>query len=336
MKKKSKVHLKRILLGFLTTTVLINPMFADSVKAKPVIGGVAKTIYDNMVLKNENNPDGKVAAATSSTPVYLSADVESDVVNVVVQNQIIRILDESNGFYKLKYGKGYAWVWKDDFVADDDLVQWIASNPDWYVKNVEVTSEETTMYDWISGEPLGTLQQGDMLQLREISDNYYVVIYTKVSQTGAETNTLVNVAKSDSKLCHKLHVTSFSNAVTRLSSAKMDLIEYACSFVGCPYVWGGSDPNTGADCSGFIQYVFAEFGYDLPRCSWQQAESGVKVEFSDLQPGDLVFYQRGERIGHVALYIGDGLVVQARGKNYNICITPYDYSIPAWAVRIID
>ena len=115
----------------------------------------------------------------------------------------------------------------------------------------------------------------------------------------------------------------------------MDLIDYACSFVGNAYVWGGDDPNTGADCSGFVKYVYNEFGIQLPRRSCDQATIGEEVSFDEMVPGDLVFYKRGDKIGHVAIYIGDGQVVQARGAAYGICITRYDYSTPAFARRVL-
>ena len=94
-----------------------------------------------------------------------------------------------------------------------------------------------------------------------------------------------------------------------------ELIEYALTFVGKPYVWGGTDPNKGADCSGYIQYVYAHFGITIPRTSWLQRGCGKAVSYDKAQPGDILCYE-----GHVALYMGNGMMVHAKGKAYGIVI----------------
>lgn len=119
------------------------------------------------------------------------------------------------------------------------------------------------------------------------------------------------------------------------SSEGERIVSYAKRFVGNPYVWGGTSLTMGCDCSGFVQSVYKQFGYRLPRCSKDQAVTGKEVSFKNLKPGDLLFYYRGSRIGHVTMYIGNGKCVQARGRRYGIVITDYDYNKPAWARRII-
>lgn len=94
-----------------------------------------------------------------------------------------------------------------------------------------------------------------------------------------------------------------------------ELIAYALTFVGKPYVWGGVDPNKGADCSGYIQYVYAHFGITIPRTSWLQRNAGKAVSLDKATPGDILCYE-----GHVALYMGDGMMVHAKGKAYGIVI----------------
>ena len=77
--------------------------------------------------------------------------------------------------------------------------------------------------------------------------------------------------------------------------------EFAQRFVGNPYVWGGTDLNRGADCSGFIGSIYRSFGYKLPRSSSELRSAGRKVSYSQKQPGDIICYN-----GHVAMYIGNG------------------------------
>lgn len=92
-----------------------------------------------------------------------------------------------------------------------------------------------------------------------------------------------------------------------------DVVNYAMQFVGKPYVWGGKDPNTGADCSGFTSYVYAHFGISIPSYSGAQRSCGKEVSYSNAQPGDLICYA-----GHVAIYMGGGKIVHAKGTAYGI------------------
>lgn len=92
------------------------------------------------------------------------------------------------------------------------------------------------------------------------------------------------------------------------------VVNYAMNFVGNPYVWGGKDPNTGADCSGFTSYVYAHFGINIPSYSYSQRSVGQEVSYSNAQAGDLICYA-----GHVAIYMGNGQIVHAKGTAYGIC-----------------
>ena len=104
------------------------------------------------------------------------------------------------------------------------------------------------------------------------------------------------------------------------SGLRSDIIEYAQKFVGNRYVWGGTSLTKGADCSGFVQAVYADFGYSIPRVSRDQASSaGKKVSESDMLPGDLVFYANSRgTVNHVAMYIGNGMIVHAANSRQGI------------------
>ncbi len=91
------------------------------------------------------------------------------------------------------------------------------------------------------------------------------------------------------------------------------VVQYALGFVGNPYVWGGKDPNTGADCSGFTSYVYAHFGISIPSYSYSQRSVGQEVSYANARAGDLICYS-----GHVAIYMGNGQIVHAKGTAYGI------------------
>lgn len=127
---------------------------------------------------------------------------------------------------------------------------------------------------------------------------------------------------------------------TNLSSASADrqkLVKFALQYVGNKYVWGGNSLTDGVDCSGFTQQVYLHFGITLNRCSYQQVNNGQEITFDKLQPGDLVFYYDNglKRIGHVALYIGDGKIVHAQSRKTGIVISNWNYRTPYKAVTIL-
>ncbi len=96
--------------------------------------------------------------------------------------------------------------------------------------------------------------------------------------------------------------------------------EYALQFVGNPYVYGGTSLTGGADCSGFIMSIYAQFGYSLPHSSLSLRSSGVGVSLAEAKAGDIICYQ-----GHVALYIGNGRIVHAKNSKYGIVTDPVYY-----------
>ena len=99
---------------------------------------------------------------------------------------------------------------------------------------------------------------------------------------------------------------SSSDSSSSYSGSGSSVVDYATQFVGNPYVWGGTSLTNGADCSGFVQSVYANFGVSLPRTSYEQQNAGTEVSYADAQPGDLICYG-----GHVAIYMGNGRIVHA-------------------------
>ena len=98
---------------------------------------------------------------------------------------------------------------------------------------------------------------------------------------------------------------------------RADLCAYASIFEGYPYVYGASGPNS-FDCSGFTMYVFAQAGIKLPHGATSQLSYGTEVSRSDLQPGDLVFFQDyGYTASHVGIYIGGDQFIHASSSYYN-------------------
>lgn len=110
---------------------------------------------------------------------------------------------------------------------------------------------------------------------------------------------------------------------------RQEVVDYALSFVGGRYVWGGEDPHSGADCSGFVRYILSNTaGVSMSRSSYDQAREGETVSPEEMQPGDLLFYGNGRRVNHVAMYIGNGQIVHASTAKTGIKVSQWNYRTP--------
>ena len=121
----------------------------------------------------------------------------------------------------------------------------------------------------------------------------------------------------------KYNAPAFDISVINKSSGSAlgkKIATYACQFIGNPYVYGGTSLTNGADCSGFTQSVYRNFGYSLPRTSTSQRRYGREVSYSEAQPGDLICYA-----GHVGIYIGGGMIVHASTAKTGIKVSYATY-----------
>lgn len=122
---------------------------------------------------------------------------------------------------------------------------------------------------------------------------------------------------------------SSSSYVPAASASSTDLVSYALQFVGVPYVWGGESPS-GWDCSGFVKYVFGQYGVSMPHDSYSMGGMGYAVPNGQQQPGDLVCYG-----GHVGIYIGNGQLVHASDYGVGTIVSDLSYRSGYWFRRVL-
>lgn len=109
-----------------------------------------------------------------------------------------------------------------------------------------------------------------------------------------------------------------------VSPSAQKVLDTAAKYLGVPYLWGGTTPS-GFDCSGFVQYVFAECGYSITRTTYTQWDNdGSYVSRANLQPGDLVYFGTGNSPSHVGLYVGNGTMIHAPSTGKTIQYTSID------------
>ena len=124
------------------------------------------------------------------------------------------------------------------------------------------------------------------------------------------------------------YVAQVDASVAASSGKGSQIAQYALQYVGCPYVYGGSSPS-GFDCSGFTTYVMKHFGYSINRTASSQMDNGTSVSKSQLQPGDLVFFNSGnssKRATHVGIYTGNGQFVHASTSTTGVIISDLNSS----------
>ena len=180
------------------------------------------------------------------------------------------------------------------------------SGEEGYIKgnNVRMRSEPS-----MNGEILGEYNAGTKLTITGTSGEWTAVILG--GKAGYIYSTYVGRGE----------ITVPSNPVDAYDEG-VQMAQFALQFVGYPYVWAGTSPDVGFDCSGLACYTYRHFGYNMYRVANDQTRNGVHVDASDLQPGDLLcFYSGGSYVGHVGIYIGDGKFVHASTYTTGVIIS---------------
>lgn len=157
---------------------------------------------------------------------------------------------------------------------------------------------------------------GDWYKIKHNDQTGYV-IKTYVSDKKVETTSRSSVSRTETKTVTtsvETENTAKEETKTSTSNKGQEVANYVKQFVGCRYVYGGSTPSGGFDCSGLTMYVYKKFGVSLSHSATAQSKVGTKVDRANLQPGDLVFfknYRTNVGIGHVGIYIGNNKFVHA-------------------------
>lgn len=186
--------------------------------------------------------------------------------------------------------------------------------------------------DWVyveSGDARGFVSK-NYLHYGEETDSYVESLGEENFETAEEL-----VKPEDNVACYYT-LTSVKSGISG-GAVRSSLLEFASQFIGNPYVWGGTSLTEGADCSGFVQSVYRQYGYELPRVAEDQAGCGIKIPVEDANPGDLIFYaDDSDYIYHVVIYAGDGKTIEAMSADTGIVQGNVDTAHAVWASRIIN
>lgn len=157
---------------------------------------------------------------------------------------------------------------------------------------------------------------------------------TNTVASNANTTSSTNTAASSSQAVSQAPTASTSTATTTASASASAITSYALTFLGVPYVWGGTTPS-GFDCSGLVQYVYSHFGINLGRTTYTQQYAGTKISVASAQAGDLYFWGSYGSAYHVAIALGGGQYVMAPAPGQNVMTGSVSSYTPSFAVRVL-
>ena len=254
---------------------------------------------------------------------------EASVVGKMPNNAGCEILEVDGEWTKISSGDVTGYVSSEYLLTGEEALAKAEE-----VKQTVATVTTTTLY--VREEPntdctiITSMPIGEELEVVEVSDGWVKINVD--SDQGYVSSDYVEVSTELAKAMTMTEV-RYGQGV---SDVRVSMVQYATQFVGNPYVWGGTSLTRGADCSGFVLSVYANYGISLPHSSRAQANCGSTISASEAKPGDLFFYGNGKSINHVAIYIGNGQVVHASSPKSGIKISSAYYRTPVKVVRIIN
>lgn len=292
-----------------------------------------------------------IAQVRSCVNVRSMPSESGEILGKLYNNSVGSFIKEVDGWYLIKSGSVTGYVKGEYCVTGEDAVD-IARSVGTRIATV------TTQTLFVRTEPttessiLGMVPEADELLVLEETEGWvkvdveegtgwvstdYVTLRSEFVQAESKEEEAARLAKeaeerrkaqaaAAAKVSKKTESSSSSAntqsyAVGEGSEMGVAVAEYALQFVGNPYVWGGTSLTNGADCSGFVMSVYANFGVSLPHSSASDRSQGYAVDgLANAQPGDLICYS-----GHVALYIGNGQIVHASNKKTGIIVSQADY-----------
>lgn len=301
-----------------------------------------RTITDEkaVVLKDYKQLGIADVNSTNYLNVRKKASTDADICGKMTQNTACDILKKEGDWYKIKSGSVTGYVYA-KYIITGEKAQQIALEEAEKMAVVTTDSNLNVRKNPSTDSSIITkISTEERYEVQSEKDGWVKISLDGLTdEEGKELDSAgyISADYCDVKYALKAAVKYTpleEGGSTSYSSTRASLCNYACQFVGNPYVWGGTSLTRGADCSGFVMSVFAKYGVYLPHSSSGQSYCGTRVSSSEMRPGDLVFYGSGG-INHVAIYIGNGMIVHAANTRRGIVINSWNYMTPVKIVNVL-
>ena len=246
------------------------------------------------------------------------------------------ILEDANGWYKISSGGITGYV-KSDYILTGDEAKQAAMNHAELMAIVHADRLNARTEPSTDAKIWTQISENERYHVAEQLDGWVKIEFDESGEgDGDDEISAAYVSSEFVEVRYALSEAIKFSPPEASASLRSGIVNYAMKFLGNPYVWGGTSLTKGADCSGFTMSVMKNFGISLPHYSGSQAKSGKRIKSSEMRPGDLVFYgnSRG-KINHVAMYIGNGQVINAASRRSGIKISTWNYRTPICIVDVI-
>ncbi len=278
----------------LDQNILINAV--AEIKSEAVIENKIK-IESAEEMKTNKMLSEKAFAVIGETGYLLvnsAADEESDWVGKIYETSQVKVISTSEGWSEIESGEVKGFVKSEDLLTGKDAI----------ARAKEILAEKYVDID------IYTLDE------EEIEAGFSVA----ETREAEEKRLAEEAARKKAEEEARKKAEAEAKAAALLAQGQ-SVVDYAKQFLGNPYVYGGTSLTNGTDCSGFVKSVYAHFGIYLPRTSSSMRSVGRAVSYNEMQPGDIVCYA-----GHVGIYAGNGMIVNAIDESHGIGMSSATYS----------
>ena len=340
---------------------------AEMTETETLEAETEETVESQEETEENEYADLAIAQVSNYVNVRSLPNTDSDIVGKIYNGavaQVLSVTGEDHDWFQIVSGNVEGYIKAEFFLYGDAAAEVIDQYVTRYANVIadrlnvrEQPSTESKRIGYIdNGERVQLLEnQGEWLRVRytDGKEGYVSSQYVTISEEFVYGKTLEEEAKeqeerkileerenvTEQEVAEDVTIVVTEPVGTYSSNAELrsSIVNYAMQFLGNRYVHGGSSLVTGTDCSGFTSLIYKEFGYSLSRTpSGQLSSNGRSIDYSQIQPGDIICYGKGGKCTHVALYIGNGQIIHSANSRKGVVIYQADYDTMIGIKNVID